>query len=90
MGFQRLFVDHILHRGVLAIGFAAALPMKIASPFQLLDTFADGVNALYADVGKPTQGILPIVGQRTDDTEQTFRFQRQVGIAEGDVADDGE
>ena len=85
---MRLLVDRVdgSAQAAALIAFAAAL--NVTSTFQLAHSFADGVDALFIDLRKSLQRIVPILRQRQHLREQTLCLERQRMVAEMVVGHD--
>ena len=85
---MRLLVDRVdgSAQAAALIAFAAAL--DVTGTFQLAHSFADGIDALFVDLRKPLQRVIPIVRQRQHLREQTLCLERQRMVAEMVVGHD--
>jgi len=84
----RLFVDRIDGSAQAAALIAFAVALDVTGTFQLAHSFADGVDALFVDLCKPLQRVIPIVRQRQHLREESFGLERQRMVAEMVVGHD--
>ena len=76
----RFHADSHAHRAPAAL--------DVTGTFQLTHSFADGIDALFVDLCKPLQRVIPIVRQRQHLREESFGLERQRMVAKMVVGHD--
>ena len=84
----RLLIDRVDGSAQAATLVTLPAALDVTGTFQLAHSFVDGIDALFVDLCKTLQRIIPIVRQRQHLREQTLCLEGQRMVAKMVVGHD--